>query len=218
MRELRHWPSIAGMLPESLCGIVALWWWGGWAHCKLKVYVKVYKLKRYFLFLCFHFYIYVRTCNGRGVELVKTVISQLVPVAVIFKRVLKFWISQNLHVSNMFFFTMMSLILSRLSCFKLIKIRPKKSSIKVWLMPNWTSAFSFWNHNTFFPQYLLEPVRFTNFSMMINSEIFLKLSPCCRKCVQASKEWSFFLSFLQLLNLILNVVSTSPTRRSRIIN
>ena len=44
---------------------------------------------------------------------------------------LKFWVDKNYMTSNMFCFTMMSLVISGLSFFRLAEIRRKESSMKV---------------------------------------------------------------------------------------
>ena len=91
----------------------------------------------------------------RGIELVRTVNSKLVSVVAFFKEI--FWNSEfdkNYMTSNMFCFTIMSLVISRPSCFRLAEIWRKGSSMKVlfylvssWLSPNRTSVFSFWIQN-----------------------------------------------------------------------
>ena len=68
----------------------------------------------------------------RGTELVRTIISQLVSTVAFIKGI--FWNSEfdkNYMTSNMFCFTMMSLLISQLSCFILAEGRRKESSMKV---------------------------------------------------------------------------------------
>ena len=68
---------------------------------------------------------------------------------------LKFWVWKKLHDVKCCF-AMTSLVISRLSCFRLTENRLKRSSMKVlfyllssWLSPNGTSVFSFWIQNFF---------------------------------------------------------------------
>ena len=62
----------------------------------------------------------------RGIELVRTIIFQIVLAVALFKGIYK-----NYKMSNMFYFTMISFVISRLSCFRLAEIRRKRSSMKV---------------------------------------------------------------------------------------
>ena len=150
--------------------------------------------------------------------------SQLVLAVAFFKGI--FWNSEfdkNYMTSNMFCSTMMSLVISRLSCFRLAEIRRKGSTMKVlfyllssWLSPNRTSVFSFWIQ--MFPLITnnsrsasLEPCKFTSLSMMMNLACLLKLCPFSWKCLQARMELGFLVSFLWLFNLRLNAVSAFPT-------
>ena len=70
----------------------------------------------------------------RGIELVRSIISQLVSVEGFFKGM--FWnceFDKNYMASNLFCFSMImiSLVISQLSCFRLAEIRWKGSSMKV---------------------------------------------------------------------------------------
>ena len=121
-----------------------------------------------------------------------------------------FYICIYLHVciclymtSNMFCVTMMSLVISRLSCFRLAEIRRKESSMKVlfyllssWLSRNGDSAFSFWIQNfshitNISRSASLEPCKFTSFSMMMNLACLLKICPSSWKCFQSRMELGF---------------------------
>ena len=91
----------------------------------------------------------------RGIGLIRTIIFQLVSAVTFFKGI--FWNSEfdkNYMTSDMFCFIMMSLVISRLRCFRLAEIRRKESSMKVlfylpssWLSLNGTSVFIFWIQN-----------------------------------------------------------------------
>ena len=161
----------------------------------------------------------------RSIEPVRTVISQLVSAVVFFKGI--FWNSEfdkNYMTSNMFCFTMMSLVISRLSCFRLAEIRRKGSSMKVlfyllssWLSPNGSSVFSFWILlnlsliTNISRSASLDPCKFTSLSMMMNLACLLKLCPFSWKSSQARMELGFLVSFLWLFNLRLNAVSAFST-------
>ena len=67
----------------------------------------------------------------RGIELVR-IIFQIVLAVAFFKGIFsetKFY--KNYKMLNMFYFTMISFVISRLSCFRLAEIRRKRSSMKV---------------------------------------------------------------------------------------
>ena len=160
----------------------------------------------------------------RIIELVRIIFSQLVSVVAFFMEVV--WNSEfdkNCMTSNMFCFTMMSLVISRLSCFRLAEIRRKGSSMKVLfyllssrLSPNGTSVFSFWIQKfslitNISRSVSLEPCKFTSLSMMMNLACLLKLCPFSWKCFQARMELGFLVSFLWLFNLRLNAISAFPT-------
>ena len=119
--------------------------------------------------------------------------------------------------SNMFCSSVMSLMISRMSCFRLAEIRWKGNSVKAlfyllssWLSPNGTGVFSFWIQTfsvitNISRSASLEPCKFISLSMMMNSAYLLKLCPFARM------ELDFLVSFLWLFNLRLNAVSASPT-------
>ena len=118
--------------------------------------------------------------------------------------------------SNVFCFTMMSLVISRLSRFRLAQIRREGSSMKVlfyllrsWLRLNGTSVFSFWIQKFSLITNIsrsasLEQYKFTSLSMMA---CLLKLGPFSWKCLQDRMELGFLVSFLWLFNPKLNAVS-----------
>ena len=123
----------------------------------------------------------------------------------------------------MFCVTMLSLVISRLSRFRLAQIRRERSSIKVlfyllrsWLSLNGTSVFSFWIQKFSLITNIscsasLEPCKFTSLSMMMNLACLLKLCPFSWKCLQARMELGFLVSFLWLFNPKLNSVSACLT-------
>ena len=125
--------------------------------------------------------------------------------------------------SNMFCFTMMSLVVSQLSCFRLAELRRKGAAWKPffyllssWLSPNGTSVFSFWIQKfslitNISRSVSLEPCKFTSLSMMMNLRCLLKLCPFSWKYLQARMELGFLVSFLWLFNLRLNAVSAFQT-------
>ena len=83
------------------------------------------------MILHYNYIIYRIQHEFRGIELVRTIISQLVS-AVAFIRGIFFnsEFDKNYMMSNIFCFTMSSLVITRLSCFRLIEIRRKVSSMK----------------------------------------------------------------------------------------
>ena len=131
-----------------------------WIICILFIYMNIhtyiYIYKKIYIYII-NIYIYIERVKHelRGIELVRTIISQLVSDVAFFKGI--FWNSEfdkNYMTSNMFCVTMMSLVISRLSCFRLAEIRRKESSMKVlfylpssWLSLNGTSVFIFWIQN-----------------------------------------------------------------------
>ena len=145
----------------------------------------------------------------RGIELVKTTTSQLVSTVAFFKRI--FWNSEfdkNYMTSNMFCFTLMSKVVSRMSCFRLVKIRRKGSRMKILfyllsssLNPDGTRVFSFLiqkisltanvSRNTFLEQY-----KFTSLSMMMNLKCLLKFCSSSWKCLEVRVELGFYGIFL----------------------
>ena len=159
-----------------------------------------------------------------NIELVRRIISQLVSAVAFFKRIFSnSEFDKNYMTSNMFCFAVMSLMISRLSCFRLAEIRRKGSSMKVLfyllssrLSPNGTSVFSFWIQKfslitNISRSVSLEPCKFTSLSMMMNLACLLKLCPFSWKCFQARMELGFLVSFLWLFNLRLNAISAFPT-------
>ena len=125
--------------------------------------------------------------------------------------------------SYIFCFTMMSLVISQLSCFRLAEIRRKGSRMKVlsyllssWLNPNGTSVFSFWIQkfsliSNIFCSASWEPCKFSSLLMMMNLACLLSNLACpfSWKCLQARMELAS-VSFLCLFNLRLNAVSAFP--------
>ena len=154
----------------------------------------------------------------------RAIISQLVFAMAFFNGI--FWNSEfdkNYMASNMFCFIMISLGMSWPSCFRLVEIRQKGSSMKIlfyylnsWLSPNGTSVFSFWIRKfslniNISRSASLEPRKFTSLSMMMNLACLLKLYTFFWKCLQARMELGFSMSFLWLFNLLLNAISAFPT-------
>ena len=168
-------------------------------------YIYIYIYKKIYIYII-NIYVYIERVKHelRGIELVRTIISQLVSDVAFFKGI--FWNSEfdkNYMTSNMFCVTMMSLVISRLSCFRLAEIRRKESSMKVlfyllssWLSRNGDSAFSFWIQNfshitNISRSASLEPCKFTSFSMMMNLACLLKICPSSWKCFQSRMELGF---------------------------
>lgn len=136
----------------------------------------------------------------------RTIISQLVSVMAFFKRPWS-WTSSP----NMFSFIMKWLVTSQLSCFRLIEIRRKRSSMKFLfylisscLSPNVISASSFWIQKyslitKTFCSASLEPSKFTILSMMMNFACLLKLCLCYWNCLQATIKSGLCLRYSYLI-------------------
>ena len=124
--------------------------------------------------------------------------------------------------SNVFYFIMNSLTMSRLNCFRLVKIETKKERheipfqlLSLWLSLNETDVFLFSESSFSYTAnssliFSLDSHRFASLlvMMMMSFACLLKLCPCCWNYLQAKIESGFFVAFLWLFNLRLNVVST----------
>ena len=108
-------------------------------HMYTYMYICIYVYKciyvcMYMYIYYIYIYIYIHRVKHefRGIELARTINSKLVSVVAFFKGI--FWDSefdQNYMTSNMFCFTMMSLVILRLSCFRQAHVWRKSSSMKV---------------------------------------------------------------------------------------
>ena len=68
----------------------------------------------------------------RGIELLRTIIFQLVLVVIFFKGIFcNSEFNKNNMASNMFCFTMMSLVILQVSCFRLAEDRGKRRIMKL---------------------------------------------------------------------------------------
>ena len=91
-----------------------------------------------FIYICTYIYIYKNYSNYRihdelrGIVLVRAIISQPVSAMALFRRSFSnSEFKKNYMTSNIFYFTMISLVTSQLSRLRLAEIRPKGSSMKV---------------------------------------------------------------------------------------
>ena len=106
-------------------------------HICTHICIYVYMYINVYMYVCiciYIIYIYIHRVKHefRGIELARTINSKLVSVVAFFKGI--FWDSefdQNYMTSNMFCFTMMSLVILRLSCFRQAHVWRKSSSMKV---------------------------------------------------------------------------------------
>ena len=157
------------------------------------------------------FYMYIRIqYELRGRKQVRTIISQLVLVVVFFKGLVwNFKLKKNYMMSNMFYFSVISLVISRLNCLRQADIRLKGNSLKVLLFlssslgSNGASIFSFWIQKLSLitkisVSHFLEPCRLINLSRMMNLESLLKSYSCLWKYLKAGMELGFLVSFLWL--------------------
>ena len=97
-------------------------------------YISILKGKQLSLYIkyniyIYNIYIYIYIFELRGIMLLRTTISQLVLAMAFFNGI--FWNLTKITWRQMFCFTMMSLVISQLTCCRLVKIRQKGSSIKV---------------------------------------------------------------------------------------